>query len=38
MTGEVPSKKIPKAAIHVDASLFVKIPVIGSVRCGEPTI
>lgn len=35
MTGEeVPS--LPKGAIPVDISEFVKIPIIGSIRCGEP--
>lgn len=36
MTGESPVPKLPKGAVPVDASMFVKIPVIGSVRCGEP--
>ena len=28
--------QLPKGAIPVDVSDFVKIPIIGSVRCGEP--
>lgn len=36
MTGEESSSKLPEGAIPVDASMFVKIPIIGSVRCGEP--
>ncbi|MGE4213179.1 MAG: LexA family transcriptional regulator [Anaerotignaceae bacterium] len=30
------SHKLPKGAIPVDISSFVKIPIIGSIRCGEP--
>lgn len=36
MTGKSLAPKLPKGAIPVDASMFVKIPVIGSVRCGSP--
>ncbi|WP_312072044.1 helix-turn-helix domain-containing protein [Anaerotignum propionicum] len=36
MTGKEPSYKLPEGAIPVDGSMFVKIPIIGSVRCGEP--
>lgn len=36
MTGNETIIKLPDGAIPVDASMFVKIPIIGSVRCGEP--
>lgn len=36
LTGKEPASKLPNGAIPVDASMFVKIPIIGSVRCGEP--
>lgn len=36
MTGQETSEKLPEGAIPVDASMFVKIPIIGSIRCGEP--
>lgn len=36
MTGEEPKPQLPKGAIPVDISEFVKIPIIGSIRCGEP--
>lgn len=35
MTGEEPLS-LPKGAIPVDISEFVKIPIVGSIRCGEP--
>ena len=36
MNGEPLSGKLPEGAIPIDSSMFVKIPIIGSVRCGEP--
>lgn len=36
LTGKESAAKLPDGAIPVDASMFVKIPIIGSVRCGEP--
>ncbi len=36
LTGKESTTKLPEGAIPVDASMFVKIPIIGSVRCGEP--
>lgn len=36
ITGEKTAERLPSGAIPVDASMFIKIPVIGSVRCGEP--
>jgi SOS-response transcriptional repressors (RecA-mediated autopeptidases) len=37
MTGEEPNiPKLPKGAIPVDISEFVKIPIVGSIRCGKP--
>lgn len=35
MTGEE-TPQLPKGAIPVDISEFVKIPIVGSIRCGEP--
>ena len=35
MTGKEPPS-LPKGAIPVDIAEFVKIPIIGSIRCGEP--
>lgn len=36
MNGEALSNKLPKGAFPVETSMFVKIPIIGSIRCGEP--
>ncbi len=36
MNGELMSNKLPEGAFPIDASMFVKIPILGSVRCGEP--
>lgn len=36
LTDSEESSQLPIGAMPVDSSMFVKIPVIGSVRCGEP--